>query len=52
MGQKCPKRDKEVLYDFYASVFCGKCSSHCSPVRIGKCRDWENEDPKTTVGEI
>lgn len=41
MGQKCPKKDKEVLNDFYASVFHGKCSVfHASalatPAQLGQ----------------
>ncbi|GAB0207018.1 mitochondrial enolase superfamily member 1 [Grus japonensis] len=38
----------EVLNDFFASVFTGKCSSHTAQVTEG--RDWENEEPPT-VGE-
>ncbi|GAB0208722.1 mitochondrial enolase superfamily member 1 [Grus japonensis] len=40
----------EVLNDFFASVFTGKCSSHTAQVTEGKGRDWENADPPT-VGE-
>ena len=40
----------EVLNDFFASVFTGKCSSHTAQVAEGKGRDWENEEPPT-VGE-
>ncbi|GAB0190800.1 mitochondrial enolase superfamily member 1 [Grus japonensis] len=40
----------EVLNDFFASVFTGKCSSHTTQVTEGKGRDWENEEPPT-VGE-
>ena len=40
----------EVLNDFFASVFTGKCSSHTAQVTEGKGRDWENEEPPT-VGE-
>ncbi|KAK4832498.1 hypothetical protein QYF61_023545 [Mycteria americana] len=40
----------EVLNDFFASVFMGKCSSHTAQVAEGKGRDWENEEPPT-VGE-
>ncbi|GAB0175757.1 mitochondrial enolase superfamily member 1 [Grus japonensis] len=40
----------EVLNDFFASVFTGKCSSHTAQVAEGKDRDWENEEPPT-VGE-
>ncbi|KAJ7426633.1 hypothetical protein WISP_14170 [Willisornis vidua] len=45
------KEKAEVLNDFCASVFNGKCSSHTTEVRKSKCRDWENEDPKPTVGK-
>ncbi|GAB0206857.1 mitochondrial enolase superfamily member 1 [Grus japonensis] len=38
----------EVLNDFFASVFAGKCSSHTAQVAEG--RDWENAEPPT-VGE-
>ncbi|GAB0190424.1 hypothetical protein GRJ2_001507700 [Grus japonensis] len=38
----------EVLNDFFASVFTGKCLSHAAQVTEG--RDWENAEP-TTVGE-
>ncbi|GAB0204992.1 hypothetical protein GRJ2_002964800 [Grus japonensis] len=37
----------EVLNDFFASVFTGKCLSHTAQVTEGKGRDWEN----ATVGE-
>ncbi|GAB0206306.1 mitochondrial enolase superfamily member 1 [Grus japonensis] len=40
----------EVLNDFFASVFTGKCSSHTAQVTEGKGRDWENEEPPT-IGE-
>jgi len=40
----------EVLTDFFASVFTGKCSSHTTQVSDGKGRDWENEE-LPTVGE-
>ena len=40
----------EVLNDFFASVFTGKCSSHTAQVAEGKGRDWENEQPPT-MGE-
>ncbi|GAB0205626.1 mitochondrial enolase superfamily member 1 [Grus japonensis] len=40
----------EVLSDFFASVFTGKCSSHTAQVTEGKGRDWENEE-LSTVGE-
>ncbi|GAB0180169.1 mitochondrial enolase superfamily member 1 [Grus japonensis] len=38
----------EVLNDFFASVFNGKCLSHTAQVAEG--RDWENAEPPT-VGE-
>ncbi|GAB0186361.1 hypothetical protein GRJ2_001101400 [Grus japonensis] len=37
----------EVLNDFFASVFAGKCSSHTTQVTESKGRDWENEEPPT-----
>ncbi|GAB0186781.1 mitochondrial enolase superfamily member 1 [Grus japonensis] len=40
----------EVLNNFFASVFTGKCLSHTTQVAEGKGRDWENEEP-STVGE-
>ncbi|GAB0183613.1 mitochondrial enolase superfamily member 1 [Grus japonensis] len=40
----------EVLNDFFASVFTGKCLSHTAQVTEGKGRDWENAEPPT-VGE-
>ncbi|KAK4811875.1 hypothetical protein QYF61_012293 [Mycteria americana] len=40
----------EVLNNFFASVFTGKCSSHTAQVAEGKGRDWENKEPPT-VGE-
>ncbi|GAB0207663.1 hypothetical protein GRJ2_003232000 [Grus japonensis] len=40
----------EVLGDFFASVFTGKCFSHTAQVTEGKGRDWENAEPPT-VGE-
>ncbi|GAB0210181.1 mitochondrial enolase superfamily member 1 [Grus japonensis] len=40
----------EVLNDFFASVFTGKCLSHTTQVTEGKGRDWENAEPPT-VGE-
>ncbi|GAB0207751.1 mitochondrial enolase superfamily member 1 [Grus japonensis] len=40
----------EVLDDFFASVFTGKCLSHTAQVTEGKGRDWENAEPPT-VGE-
>ncbi|GAB0184104.1 mitochondrial enolase superfamily member 1 [Grus japonensis] len=41
-------RKAEVLNDFFASVFTGKCLSHTAQVTEG--RDWENAEPPT-VGE-
>ncbi|GAB0182184.1 mitochondrial enolase superfamily member 1 [Grus japonensis] len=38
----------EVLNDFFASVFTGKCLSHTAQVTEG--RDWEDAEPPT-VGE-
>ena len=35
----------EILNDFFASVFTGKCSCHTAQVAEGKGRDWENEEP-------
>ncbi|GAB0187255.1 mitochondrial enolase superfamily member 1 [Grus japonensis] len=35
----------EVLNDFFASVFTGKCLSHTAQVTEG--RDWENAEPPT-----
>ncbi|GAB0204852.1 mitochondrial enolase superfamily member 1 [Grus japonensis] len=40
----------EVLTDFFASVFTGKCLSHTAQVTEGKGRDWENAE-LPTVGE-
>ncbi|GAB0179082.1 hypothetical protein GRJ2_000373500 [Grus japonensis] len=40
----------EVLNDFFALVFSGKCSGYTAEVAEGKGRDWENEVPPT-VGE-
>ncbi|GAB0182749.1 hypothetical protein GRJ2_000740200 [Grus japonensis] len=37
----------EVLNNFFASVFIGKCSNHTAQVAEGKGRDWENEEPPT-----
>jgi len=37
----------EVLNEFFASVFTGKCSSHTIQVAEGKGRDKENEEPPT-----
>ncbi|KAK4808975.1 hypothetical protein QYF61_015209 [Mycteria americana] len=36
-------RRLEVLKNFFASVFTGKCSSHTAEVAEGKGRDWEND---------
>uniref|UniRef100_A0A8B9FNM4 Reverse transcriptase domain-containing protein n=1 Tax=Amazona collaria TaxID=241587 RepID=A0A8B9FNM4_9PSIT len=41
----------EVLNDFFASVFTGKCSDHTTQVLEGRRRACENEDPRPTVGE-
>ncbi|KFW00854.1 hypothetical protein N327_12339, partial [Fulmarus glacialis] len=40
----------EVVNDFFASLFTGKCSSLTAQVTEGKGRDWENKEPPT-VGE-
>ncbi|GAB0203482.1 hypothetical protein GRJ2_002813800 [Grus japonensis] len=40
----------EVLNDFFASVFTGKCSSHTAQVAEG--RDWENAEPPTVGSRI
>ncbi|GAB0178869.1 mitochondrial enolase superfamily member 1 [Grus japonensis] len=40
----------EVLNDFFASVFTGKCLSRAAQVTEGKDRDWDNAEPPT-VGE-
>ncbi|GAB0182061.1 mitochondrial enolase superfamily member 1 [Grus japonensis] len=40
----------EVLNNFFASAFTGKCLSHTAQVTEGKGRDWENEEPPT-IGE-
>ncbi|KAK4812942.1 hypothetical protein QYF61_002073 [Mycteria americana] len=37
----------EVLNDFFAPVFSGKCSSHTAQVAEGKGRDWGNEELPT-----
>ncbi|GAB0203630.1 mitochondrial enolase superfamily member 1 [Grus japonensis] len=41
----------EVLNDFFASVFNGKCLSHTTQVADSKGRDWENEEPPTVEVE-
>ena len=41
----------EVLNDFFASVFTGKCSDHTTQVLEGRRGDCENEDLRPTVGE-
>ena len=40
----------EVLNNFFASVFTGKCSSHTTQDTEVKGRDWENEE-LPTAGE-
>ncbi|GAB0190611.1 mitochondrial enolase superfamily member 1 [Grus japonensis] len=40
----------EVLNDYFATVFTGKCLSHTAQVTEGKGRDWENAE-LPTVGE-
>ncbi|KAK4807184.1 hypothetical protein QYF61_024304 [Mycteria americana] len=42
----------EVLNDFFASVFTGKCSSHTAQVAEGKGRDWENEELPTGEDQV
>ncbi|GAB0203228.1 mitochondrial enolase superfamily member 1 [Grus japonensis] len=42
----------EVLNDFFASVFTGKCSSHTAQVTEGKGRDWDNEELPAVGDEI
>ncbi|KAK4818277.1 hypothetical protein QYF61_009995 [Mycteria americana] len=42
----------EVLNDFFASVFTGKCSSHTAQVTEGKGRDWENEETPTVGDQL
>ncbi|GAB0203892.1 mitochondrial enolase superfamily member 1 [Grus japonensis] len=42
--------EPEVLNDFFASVFTGKCLSHTAQVTEDKGRDWENAE-LPTVGE-
>ncbi|GAB0186594.1 mitochondrial enolase superfamily member 1 [Grus japonensis] len=37
----------EVLNDFFASIFTGKCSSHNAQAAEGKGKDWENEELPT-----
>uniref|UniRef100_A0A8B9FTL9 Reverse transcriptase domain-containing protein n=1 Tax=Amazona collaria TaxID=241587 RepID=A0A8B9FTL9_9PSIT len=41
----------EVLNDFFASVFTGKCSDHTTQVLEGRRGDGEGGDPGPTVGE-
>ncbi|NXK76999.1 PR40A factor, partial [Amazona guildingii] len=41
----------EVLNDFFASVFTGKCPDRTTQVLEGRCGDSENEDPGPGVGE-
>jgi len=43
----CDMEKVEVLNDFFASVFTGKCSSHTAQVTESKGRNWENEEPLT-----
>ncbi|GAB0182897.1 mitochondrial enolase superfamily member 1 [Grus japonensis] len=40
----------DILNDFFASIFTGKCLSHTTQASEGKGRDWENEE-LSTVGE-
>ncbi|GAB0186621.1 mitochondrial enolase superfamily member 1 [Grus japonensis] len=40
----------EVLNEFFASVFTGKCSSHTAQVTEG--RDWENAEPPTAEDQV
>ncbi|GAB0205664.1 mitochondrial enolase superfamily member 1 [Grus japonensis] len=40
----------EVLNDFFASVFTGKCLSHTAQVAEG--RDWENAEPPTVGDQV
>ncbi|GAB0179294.1 mitochondrial enolase superfamily member 1 [Grus japonensis] len=40
----------EVLNDFFASVFTGKCLSHTAWVTEG--RDWENAEPPTVGDQV
>ncbi|GAB0207780.1 mitochondrial enolase superfamily member 1 [Grus japonensis] len=42
----------EVLNDFFASVFTGKCLSHTAQVAEGKGRDWENAEPPTVGDQV
>ena len=37
----------EVLNDFFASAFTGKCSSHTAQVAEGKGWDWQKEELPT-----
>jgi len=41
----------EVLNDFSASVFIGKCSSHTAQTAEDKGRAWENEELPTVENE-
>lgn len=41
----------EVFNNFYAWVLKGKFSRHTAQDEKGRWRDWENEDPKPTVGK-
>ncbi|GAB0204794.1 mitochondrial enolase superfamily member 1 [Grus japonensis] len=42
----------EVLTDFFASVFTGKCLSCAAQVTEGKGRDWENAEPPTVGDQV
>lgn len=42
------KEKTEVIKDFCASVFNGKCFSHAAQIEKGKCKDWKNEHPEPT----
>jgi len=37
----------EILKDFFASVFTGKCSSRTTQIAEGKGRDWDNKEQPT-----
>ncbi|GAB0204458.1 mitochondrial enolase superfamily member 1 [Grus japonensis] len=39
--------EAEVLNDFFASVFTGKCLSHTAHITEDKGRDWQNTEPPT-----